>query len=47
MIELTSLNRNEAKRYLGGAKIELDERMSELFDSCEKQVLSTAKPKFL
>ena len=31
MIELTSLNRNEAKRYLGGAKIELDERMSELF----------------
>lgn len=47
MIELTTLNRNEAKRYLGGAKIELDERMSELFDSCEKQVLSTAKPKFL
>ena len=47
MITLNSLNRAEAKRYLGGSKIELDEKMLELFDSCEKQVINTAKPAYL
>lgn len=47
MITLTSLDRNEAKRYLGGSKIELDDKMTRLFDSCEKEVLKTAKPKYL
>lgn len=47
MITLESLNRAEAKRYLGGSKIELDEKMLELFDSCEKQVIDTAKPVYL
>ena len=47
MITLEKLNRAEAKRYLGGSKIELDEKMNELFESCEKQVISTAKPAYL
>ena len=47
MIALEKLNRAEAKRYLGGSKIELDDKMLELFESCEKQVISTAKPAYL
>ena len=47
MITLKELSRSEAKRYLGGSKIELDEKMNELFESCEKQVISTAKPAYL
>lgn len=47
MITLKSLDRNEAKRYLGGADIELDDNMLNLFDSCEKEVIGRAKPKYL
>lgn len=47
MITLENLNRDEAKRYLGGADITLDDKMLSLFDSCEKEVIERANPKFL
>lgn len=47
MITLSGLSRSEAKRYLGGAKITLDEKMISLFDSCEKEVIERANPKYL
>ena len=47
MITLTELNRTEALRYLGGAKVELNETMQQLLDECEPLVLETAQPKYL
>lgn len=47
MITLEKLNRAEAKRYLGGGGLKLDDRMLSLFDSCEKEVINRAAPKFL
>ena len=47
MIKLESLNRAEAVRYLGGAGIELDEKMNRLLDECETELLSCAQPKYL
>ena len=47
MITLTNLNRDEAKRYLGGADIVPDDKMLSLFDNCEKEVITRAKPKYL
>ncbi len=47
MITLERLSQSEAKRYLGGDKIELDEKMLRLFESCEKEVIAHARPKYL
>ncbi len=47
MIKLEKLNRAEAVRYLGGAKIKLNYRMDRLMDECEKEVLQKAEPKYL
>ncbi len=47
MIELGRLNRREAIRYLGGAKVEFNDTMEHLLDECEPKILSVAKPKFL
>lgn len=47
MINLDKLNRNEAKRYLGGAGIKLNDKMQALMDECEKQILSNVSPKYL
>ncbi len=47
MITLNSLNRREALRYLGGAKVRQNETMDKLMDECEAQLLSAARPKFL
>lgn len=47
MIILDKLNRNEAKRYLGGAGIKLNDKMQALMDECEKQILSNVSPKYL
>ena len=47
MIELTALNRQECIRYLGGAGVEMNPQMEELLNICEKEILSSAHPKFL
>lgn len=47
MIELTNLNHNEAVRYLGGSRVEMNDQMRQLLDSGEQKVLATAKPKYL
>jgi 5-methyltetrahydrofolate--homocysteine methyltransferase len=41
------INREEAARYLGGAEIELNESMDELFSECEKELRDAASPKYL
>ena len=47
MIALSSLDRAEAVRYLGGAGIALDERMNALLDDCERELLRTIDAKYL
>lgn len=47
MITLDRLNRYEAARYLGGAKVEMNDAMSKLIDECEAELLKTARPKYL
>ena len=47
MIALDPLSRAEAMRYMGGADITPDERMSAMLDDCEALVRQTARPKFL
>ena len=47
MIELESLDRKEAIRYLGGSGIKLNYRMDALMDECEKEILLKAEPKYL
>lgn len=47
MMTLEKLNRSEAIRYLGGAGIQMNDRMEVLMDECEKMVLEKAAPKFL
>lgn len=47
MIRLEKLNRREAIRYLGGAKVEINSKMQELMDECEQMILSVANPKYL
>ena len=47
MITLDRLNRSEAARYLGGAKVEMNDAMRALIDECEAQLLDTARPKYL
>ncbi len=47
MIKLSSLDRNECLRYLGGAGAEMNPKMESLLDICEKEILSCAAPAFL
>ena len=47
MIALSSLDRAEAVRYLGGSGIALDERMNALLDDCEHELLRTIDAKYL
>ena len=47
MTELKKLDRAEAVRYLGGAKIRLNDDMNRLLDSCEREILAHAQPKYL
>ena len=47
MIALKPLDRREVLRYLGGAKTAPNEQMNALMDSCEAELLRTARPKYL
>lgn len=47
MVKLEKLNRREAIRYLGGAKVEMNEKMQSLMDECEHMILTAASPKYL
>lgn len=47
MIELGNINRREAVRYMGGARVEFNARMTALLDECEQQLLKAAKPAYL
>ena len=42
MIELTEINRAEALRYMGGSKVEMNEIMEALLNSCEKDIIKAA-----
>lgn len=44
---MEKLNRNEALRYLGYGDNEPDEKVLELLDKCEKELVNTAEPKYL
>lgn len=46
-MKLDSLNRAEAIRYLGDAKVEMNDSMQHLLDECEAEVLQNADPKYL
>lgn len=47
MITLEKLNREEALRYMGGARTAPDERMLALLDDCEAHILNRARPAYL
>ncbi len=47
MIKLETLDRDEALRYLGGAKTDPDENMINLLNDCEAQLFGAAKPGYL
>lgn len=47
MIALTEINRAEALRYIGGSKTQMNEAMEALLESCEKEILNAANPKYL
>ncbi len=47
MIRLEALDRAEAVRYLGDARVQMNSAMEHLLDECEEQVLRVAEPKFL
>ncbi len=47
MIVLTEINRAEALRYLGAGKVELNESMEALMNSCERDILKAVSPKYL
>lgn len=47
MIALEKLNRREAVRYMGGARVEMNEKMESLLNICEAQLLKAARPKVL
>lgn len=46
-MKLDSLNRAEAIRYLGDARVEMNNSMQHLLDTCEEEVLQNADPKYL
>lgn len=47
MITLDHLNYSEAVRYLGDARVKMNDTMEALLKECEEQVLSVAEPKYL
>ena len=47
MITLQPLDRKEAARYLGGARVAMNADMECLMDDCERELLSAAQPKYL
>ena len=47
MISLDRVNRREAVRYMGGAKVEMNPAMERLMDDCEARLLNCARPKYL
>lgn len=47
MITTEAPDRAEVLRYLGGADAQPDERLTALLDSCEKELLRIAEPKYL
>ena len=47
MITPGPLDHAEAVRYLGDARVEMNDAMEQLLADCEEQVLSVAEPKFL
>ena len=46
MLELAELNFQEAIRYLGSARVPVNDTMTVLMEECEKLVLEAAVPKF-
>ena len=46
MLELAELNFQEAIRYLGSARVPVNDTMTALMEECEKLVLEAAVPKF-
>lgn len=46
-MKLDSLNRAEAVRYLGDARVQMNDSMQHLLDECETEVLQNADPKYL
>lgn len=47
MIELKSIDRGETLRYLGSVKVAMNSETNKLIDICEKELLSTLRPKYL
>ena len=47
MITLRPLNRREAVRYLGGARVQMNAEMERLLDECEAELLRAARPKYV
>lgn len=47
MIALDRINRQEALRYLGDGRVEMNSSMQALMDACEEELLSVAAPKYL
>ena len=47
MITLRPLNRREAVRYLGGARVHMNAEMERLLDECEAELLRAARPKYV
>ena len=47
MITLDRLDRAEAARYLGGARVAMNDEMRGMMDECEAQLLAAARPKYL
>ncbi|MBO4383356.1 MAG: methionine synthase [Clostridia bacterium] len=47
LITLHSLDRAEAVRYLGDARVAMNPEMERLLEECEREVLATAEPKYL
>lgn len=47
MIKLTEINKSEALRYIGGGRVDMNDKMDALLKICEKEILETATPKYL
>lgn len=47
MITLGAMNRAEAVRYMGGGGKKADAALTALIDECERELIKTARPKYL
>ena len=47
MITLKSIDRGETLRYLGSGKVEMNSETEALLNTCEKELLSAIRPKYL